>query len=393
MGGYRGVRMSRGWLVLLYWLMVGGPWWLGCSSDDNRVNLKPGTVVVRIGSVAPLTGPQSHLGKDNENGARLAIEEANRQNLMLGGHPAYFELESEDDAADPRTATVVAQRLADDGINGVVGHLNSGTTIPASRVYADEGIPQVSPSATNPKYTHQGFETAFRVMANDEQQGHALGYFTEATLRAHRVAIIDDATAYGQGLADEFARVVRQLGGQVVSREHTDDHSTDFLAILTRIKAESPDLLFFGGMDAQGGPLLKQMRGLRVPALFLTGDGGCSREFYRLAGIAAEDSYCSLPGVPLDRMSAGREFRRRFNARFGEIEDYAPYSYDAVNVMIAAMRQADSPLPSRYLPVLKHIHYTGVTSVISFDERGDLANAQVTLYRWHKGERVPVEHP
>lgn len=366
---------------------------MGCSPQSNSPKLQPGTVVVRIGSVAPLTGPQSHLGKDNENGARLAIDEANRQGIRLGGRPVYFELDSEDDAADPRTATVVAQRLADEGVNGVIGHLNSGTTIPASRVYADEGIPQISPSATNPKYTHQGFATAFRVMANDEQQGRVLGQFSVAQLKSHRVAVIDDATAYGQGLADEYEKALRQAGGEVVLREHTDDHSTDFLAILTRIKAQQPDLIFFGGMDAQGGPMLKQIRGLRMPVLFLTGDGGCSKEFYRLAGPAAEGSYCSLPGTPLENMPGGSDFKRRFNARFGEIEDYAPYSYDAVNVLIAAMRQADSPQPARYLPIMKQIRYTGVSSVIQFDAQGDLANAQVTLYQWRGAERVPIRLP
>ncbi len=376
-------------MALGYGGLIGLTLLYGCSPRQPVSSLPDGTVVVRIGSVSPLTGPQSHLGKDNENGARMAVDDANRQGIHLGGKPVYFELQSEDDAADPSAATVVAQRLADDGVAGVVGHLNSGTTIPASRVYADEGIPQISPSATNPKYTHQGFATAFRVMANDEQQGRVLGQFAQG-IQAHTVALIDDATAYGQGLTDQFGLAAQRAGVKVVMHEHTDDHSTDFLAILTRIKAQAPDLIFFGGMDAQSGPLLKQLRALRIPALFLTGDGGCSREFYRLAGEAAEGSYCSLPGVPLEAMPGGRDFKRRFQARFGDIEDYAPYSYDAVGVLIAAMRQADSAQPEKYLPQLKKLVYTGVTARIRFDANGDLADGRVTLYQWHHGERQPI---
>ncbi len=349
------------------------------------------TLVVRIGSVAPLTGPQAHLGKDNENGARLAIADANAQNITIGGKKVHFELMGEDDAADPKTGTIVAQKLVDAKVNGVVGHLNSGTTIPASKVYADAGIVQISPSATNPKYTHQGFKTAFRVMANDEQQGKVLGEFATGRLKAGTVAIIDDATAYGQGLADEFAKAVADAGAKIVAREHTDDHSTDFSAILTRIKSRSPDLIFYGGMDAQSGPMAKQIRTLKITSVFLTGDGGCSQEFSQLAGEAAEGTYCSLPGVPLEKMPRGADFKKRFNAQYGEIQDYAPYSYDAVGVMVAAMKAADSPDPAKYLPVLAAISYPGVTATIRFDEHGDLKGGLVTLYQWKSGTKVPQD--
>ncbi|MDE2342810.1 MAG: branched-chain amino acid ABC transporter substrate-binding protein [Betaproteobacteria bacterium] len=360
-----------------------------CSKAPAPVDAN--TLIVRIGSVAPLTGPQAHLGKDNENGARLAIADANTQNIILGGKKVRFELVGEDDSADPKTGTIVAQKLADAKVNGVVGHLNSGTTIPASKIYADAGIVQISPSATNPKYTHQGFKTAFRVMANDEQQGKVLGEFATSHLKAHTIAIIDDATAYGQGLADEFAKAITAAGAQVVAREHTDDHSTDFSAILTRIKSRNPDLIFYGGMDAQSGPMVKQVRMLRMSTAFLTGDGGCSQEFSQLAGEAADGTYCSLPGVPLEKMPKGADFKKRFNAQYGEIQDYAPYSYDAVGVMIAAMRAADSADPAKYLPALASITYPGVTATIQFDEHGDLKGGKVTVYQWKAGSKVPLE--
>ncbi len=378
------------------WWYAGAPaQYLGflllCSCSPSPQSVNTGEITVRIGSVAPLTGPQAHLGKDNENGARLAIEDANKKHLVIGGHKVHFVLISEDDAADPRTGTIVAQKLVDEQVNGVVGHLNSGTTIPASKIYYDAGIVQVSPSATNPKYTHQGFTTAFRVMANDEQQGRVLGEFAAQRLHMHTVAIVDDSTAYGQGLANEFEKSVVAAGLKVVVHEHTDDHSTDFSAILTRIRERVPDLIFYGGMDAQSGPMMKQVRMLQIPAIFLTGDGGCSMEFQQLAGEAAEGAYCSLPGVPLEKMPLGLDFKQRFNAQYGEIQDYAPYSYDAVGVMIAAMQAADSIDPEKYRPALFHLAYPGVTAHIEFDSNGDLKGGHITLYRWIGGKKLPQD--
>ena len=362
----------------------------GCGKSSS-VSGSNDSITIKIGSAAPLTGSQAHLGKDNESGARLAVDDANTQNIVIGGKKAHFELMSEDDAADPKTGTIVAQKFADAKVNGVVGHLNSGTSIPASRVYSDAGIVQISPSATNPKYTHQGFKTAFRVMANDEQQGRVLGQFATVGLKAKSVAIIDDATAYGQGLADEFEKAVKASGASVVAREHTDDHGTDFLAILTRVKSKNADLIFYGGMDAQSAPMVRQVKTLKMSARFLTGDGGCSHEFSELAGDASEGSYCSLPGVPPELMPKGVDFKQRFNAKYGDIQDYAPYAYDAVGVMIAAMKAADSADPVKYQTALAHISYPGVTATIAFDDNGDLKGGLVTLYQWQKGQKVPVK--
>lgn len=378
------------------WHGAQAPWWIallvvtGCSKPAPPASSSADVVTVRIASVAPLTGPQAHLGKDNENGAAMAIADANAKKLVIGGHTVHFELVSEDDAADPKTGTIVAQKMVDAKVNGVVGHLNSGTTIPASRIYAEAGIVQISPSATNPKYTHQGFKTAFRVMANDEQQGNALGRFATATLNTHTVVVIDDATAYGQGLADEFTKSFVANGGKVLGREHTDDHSTDFSAILTRVKARAPDLIFYGGMDAQSGPMVKQLRTLQMSTLFLTGDGGCSHEFAQLAGEAADRAYCSLPGLPLEKMPGGLDFKKRFNAQYGDIQDYAPYSYDAVGVLIAAMRAANSVDPTHYASALSTLDYPGVTARIRFDGNGDLEGGLITLYQWKLGQKVPL---
>ncbi len=348
-------------------------------------------IVVKLGHVAPMTGPQAHLGKVNENGARLAIEELNAQGLEIGGAKASFELLAEDDQADPKQGSIVAQKLVDAKVQGVIGHLNSGTTIPASKLYSDAGIPQISGSATNPKYTQQGFKTAFRVMANDVQQGKALGEFA-AKQGAKTVAIVDDRTAYGQGLADEFRKSAEAAGIKVVATEYTNDKATDFKAILTKIKSKKPDLVFYGGMDAQGGPMAKQMKELGIKAKFLGGDGVCTPEFMKLGGEATEGNYCSLPGMPLEKLAKGPEFKDKFNKKFGaEIQLYAPYVYDAVLVMADSMKRADSVDPAKYLPEVGKTKYDGVTAVIEFDEFGDLKGGAISMYQYKGGKLEYVE--
>ncbi len=349
----------------------------GCGKDAPP----PGSaVVIKIGQVSPLTGPQAHLGKDNDNGARLAIEELNAKGVTIGGARVKFELMSEDDQADPKTGTIVAQKLADARVAGVIGHLNSGTTIPASKIYNDAGIPQISPSATNPKYTLQGYKGAFRVMANDVQQGKVLGEYAVSKLGAKKIAIIDDRTAYGQGLADEFEKAAKAAGAAIVGREYTTDRATDFRSILTNVKARQPELLFYGGMDAQAGPMAAQMKTLAVKARFLAGDGAQSPEFIKLAGAAAEGVVASSPGVPLDKMPGGKGFTERFNAKYGQIQIYAPYAYDAVMTLVDAMQKANSTQPAKYLPELARINRQGVTGPIVFDEKGDLQSGPITLY-------------
>ena len=300
-------------------------------------------------------------------------------------------LVSEDDMADPRTATIVAQKLVDQRVAGVLGHLNSGTSIPASKIYLDAGIPQISPSATAIAYTAQGFKTAFRVMTNDRQQGKVLGEYAVKKMDAKRIAIIDDRTAYGQGLADEVDKAVKASGGEVIAREFTTDRSTDFRAILTSIKAKNPDLVFYGGMDAQGAPMIKQLRSLGLKAKFLGGDGVQTSEFLKLAGADAEGVTPSSPGLPIDSMPGGTEFRKKFTERFGPIQTYAPYAYDAARTMVEAMKMADSAEPAKYLAQLPHVRLNGVTGVIGFDDKGDIRGGAITMYQVRNGKWEVLE--
>lgn len=361
------------------------------KKEESATATMTGELTVRIGQVSPLTGPQAHLGKDNDNGARLAIDEINASGVTLGGKKVKFVLVSEDDQADPKFATIVADKLIDQKVAGVIGHLNSGTSIPASKRYHEAGIPQISPSATAIAYTSQGFKTAFRVMTNDRQQGKVLGEYAVKKLGAKRIAIIDDRTAYGQGLADEVDKAVKTSGGEVIAREFTTDRSTDFLAILTSIKAKKPDLVFYGGMDAQGAPMVKQLHSLGIKAKFLGGDGVQTAEFLKLAATQAESVTASSPGLPIESMPGGREFKQKFTDRFGAIQTYAPYAYDAVMTMVDAMKKADSAVPAQYLTELPRVQRTGVTGNISFDEKGDVRGGAITLYQVKAGKWEVLE--
>jgi len=351
--------------------------------------------VVKIGSAAPLSGPSAHQGKDTENGARMAVEELNAKGVLIDGKKVTWVLLAEDDGSDPKQGTAVAQKLVDGGAMAVVGHLNSGTTVPASKIYHSAGIPQISPSATTPIYTHQGFKSAFRVVANDDLVGRVLAKYSLDTLHAKRIAVIDDRTAFGQGLADEFVKGIKGAGGAIVSRQFTNDKATDFNAILTQIKSHQPDLIFYGGMDAVGGPMLKQMKALGIAAKFVSGDGVCSEKLPILAGDALADDLvtCVVAGGVTGPQEANyAAFMARYRQRFNlPVETYAPYAYDAVMVFAEAMQAARSSDPAKYLPALRAVHHQGVTGDIAFDDKGDLQNAALTLYTYRKGKKTRLQ--
>ena len=351
--------------------------------------------VVKIGHVAPMSGAIAHLGKDNEYGARLAIEEINAKGVSINGKKVKFELVAEDDAADPKQGTAAAQKLVDAKVSGVIGHLNSGTTIPASKIYSDAGIPQISPSSTNPKYTRQGYKTTFRVVADDVHLGGTLGRYAVNELKGKTIAVIDDRTAYGQGVAEEFEKAVKAAGGNVVGHEFTTDKATDFMPILTTLKGKKPDIIFFGGMDAVGGPMMKQMKSLNIKAKFMGGDGVCTTEMIKLAGDALGDGQvvCAEAGGVDGALKKGMdEFNVKFKKRFNDdVKLYSPYVYDAVYVMVDAMQRAKSTEPAKYLPELaKTTGFKGVTGTISFDAKGDIKNGALTLYTFKAGKRDQI---
>jgi branched-chain amino acid transport system substrate-binding protein len=347
--------------------------------------------VVKIGHVAPLSGAQAHYGKDNENGVRMAIEDLNAQKIQIGGKTIKFEIQAEDDAADPKQGTAAAQKLCDAKVAGVVGHLNSGTTIPASKVYNDCGIPHVTGAATNPNLTKPGYKTTYRIIANDNALGAALALYAADKLKLKTVAIIDDRTAYGQGVAEVFKKTAESKGMKVVASEFTNDKATDFMAILTSIKAKNPDAIFYGGMDTQAGPMLRQMEQLGITkAKFFGGDGICTAEIAKLSAGSKtlENVICAEGGASLDKMPGGKAWKDRYDKKYpGQFQIYSPYTYDATFVLVDAMKRANSTDPKVYTKELAKANYKGVTANIQFEPNGELKNAASTLYTYKDGKK------
>jgi branched-chain amino acid transport system substrate-binding protein len=372
----------------------------GCGRDEPQTEAKKGDapagaaapqeVVVRIGHAAPLTGGIAHLGKDNENGARLAIDQANAKGMVIGGARVKFELLAEDDEEKPDRGPIIAQKFADAKVAGVVGHLNSGVTIPASAVYHQAGIPMVSGSATNPKLTEQGFKEIFRVVGRDDQQGPAIASFLNSEYKLKTVAVIDDATAYGEGLANEVEKALKAAGVEVLPRERGTKDTRDWKAVLTKLRSRNPDAVFYGGMDATGGPLLKQGRELGIKAVFAFGDGGCTDKMAELAGEKnAEGMVCSQAGIPVQ--AASTAFLEAYKAKFNmEPILYAPFTYDSTNLLIAAMQKADSVDPQKYLPALAAIEHNGASGTIQFDAKGDRKDAEITIFAMKAAKIAPI---
>ena len=351
-------------------------------------------MIVKIGHVAPLSGSQAHYGKDNENGVRMAIEDLNAQNIVIGGKKIKFEIVAEDDAADPKQGTATAQKLCDAKVAGVVGHLNSGTTIPASKVYNDCGIPHVTGAATNPNLTKPGYKTTYRIIANDLALGAGLAFYAADSLKLKRVAIIDDRTAYGQGVSEIFKKTALAKGMTVVDEQFTTDKATDFMAILTAVKAKNPDAVFYGGMDAQAGPMLRQMEQLGMSNVkYFGGDGICTAEIAKLAAGAKTigNVVCAEGGASLAKMPGGEAWMKRYEAKYPkQYQIYSPYTYDATFVLVDAMKRAKSTDPKVYTPELIKTNFKGVTTTIAFEPNGELKNPAITLYVYKDGKKFPL---
>ena len=351
--------------------------------------------VVKIGHVAPLSGAQAHYGKDNENGVRMAIEDLNAQKIKIAGKTIKFEIQAEDDAADPKQGTAAAQKLCDAKVAGVVGHLNSGTTIPASKIYNDCGIPHVTGAATNPNLTKPGYKTTYRIIANDNALGAALALYATDKLKLKNIAVIDDRTAYGQGVAEVFKKTAQSKGAKIVDEQFTNDKATDFMAILTAIKSKNPDAIFYGGMDPQAGPMLRQMEQLGMTNVkYFGGDGICTSEIAKLSAGAKTlgNVVCAEGGASLQKMPGGAAWKQRYDQKYpGQFQVYSPYTYDATFVLVDAMKRANSWDPKVYVKELPKTNFQGVTARIQFEPNGELKNAATTLYTYKDGKKTPLE--
>ena len=351
--------------------------------------------VIKIGHIGPVSGPQAHFGKDNENGVRMAIEDLNAKGMEIGGKKVKFQLVAEDDAADPKQGTAASQKLCDDKVAGAATFLNSGVAIPSSKVFHDCGIPMITGAATNPELTKPGWNTTYRVIANDNALGAALADYVAKVAKLKTVAVVDDRTAYGQGLASVFKKEAEKQGVKVVASEFTNDKATDFMAILTSIKAKKPDAIFYGGMYGQAGPMLRQMAQLGMnEAKLLGGDGICVPELAKVAAGAKplENVVCADGGASLGKMPGGSEWKKRYDAKFpGQFQVYSPYFYDATMLLADAMKRANSWDPKVYIPFLQKADYAGVTSRIQFEANGEMKNPSYTLSQFINGTKTPME--
>jgi branched-chain amino acid transport system substrate-binding protein len=347
--------------------------------------------VVKIGHTGPLTGPQAYSGKDNENGVRLAIEELNAKAVNIGGKKIKFELMSEDDQADPKTGVLVAQKLIDSGVKFVTGPVNSGVAIPASRAYNEAGV-ILATVATNPKVTEPGYKNLFRVMASDSMVGSLMATYAAKELKLKTVAVIDDRTAYGQGLAEEFKKNAKSAGLNIVAHEYTNDKATDFTAILTSIKSKKVDGIFFGGYTPQGAPMAQQMKKLAINAKLLGGDI-CSHEMGKLGGDAVGDNvYCAQGGAILDKVAAGPAFRAKYKKRYNQDPDlYAPSYYDAMYMIYEAMQKTGSTDPQKVGAEIRKLSYKGIAGTYTFDQRGEMTNPPMTVFTFKNSEPFPIK--
>lgn len=346
---------------------------------------------VKVGFAAPLTGANAGYGKDLQNGVQLALDEANAKKIQIGGKTAKFTIQAEDDQADPRVGVQAAQKLVDGGVAVVVGHFNSGTTIPASQIYETAGIPVIDPAATNPTITQRGFANVFTVISSDAQNAGTAGTYAVTVTKAKKIAMIDDRTAFGQGEADEFEKAVKAAGGSIVAHEYSDNQTVDFSAQLTALKAAGADLVFFGGLDRQAAAVAKRMKQLGMTAQLVGGGGVMDTDFLKLAGDASEGTMAWEYGSPLEKMPKGKAFADTFQKHFGvAILAYAPFGYDAAWAAVNAMQKANSIDPKVYRPALKAISFPGITGTIAFDDKGALKNASSTMYQVKNGAWVPI---
>ena len=367
---------------------------LGGVASAQRVSDQQRAITVVIGSAAPLSGTQAVFGNDNTDGVRMAIEDLNKRDIHIGGRKVVWRLDAQDDRANPSRAGRVARRFVAEHVNGVVGHLNSSCTAAAAPIYASAGIPEITPSASDPRIAQRGYRTFYRIIANDYAIGAGLALYAQKGLKAKTAVVVEDGTSYGNGIAQAFERVAQPSGIQILDQQSVNPRTTDFKKIVDKIRGLNPDVVFYGGMAFQASILLRQMRSQGSKARFLGGDGICTPEFAKLAGPAANSNViCAEGGVPVASMPSGPAWKGRFDAQYGTstFQLYAPYAYDATMLLAQAMIKAGSVNPQIYRHAIRHIGYDGVTkSNIQFNSDGELVDPSITISSFPGGHKTSL---
>ncbi|MCM2341854.1 branched-chain amino acid ABC transporter substrate-binding protein [Rhodoferax sp.] len=346
---------------------------------------------VVIGLTGPLSGANAFAGKDNENGVRLAVDDLNSKKITVGGKTLKFVLQSEDDQCDPKAGVQVAQKFVDGGVKFVMGPYCSGVAVPASRIY-NEGGAMMSTVGTNPKVTLGGYKNLFRIIASDNQIGSGMANYAAKVLKLKTVAVIDDRTAFGQGVAEEFTKEANKLGLNVVAKEFTTDKATDFTAILTSLKAKKPEAIFFGGYAPQAAPMTRQMQQLAIKAKLLGGDTLCSPEMGKLAGDAVNDVvFCAQGGSILEKTAAGPAFKAKYKQRYNQDADvYAAPFYDQTMFIGESIQKAGSLDPDKVGAVIYKASYKGIMGTYAYDDKGNMKQAPITVYTFKNATLVPL---
>jgi branched-chain amino acid transport system substrate-binding protein len=350
---------------------------IGCQKKED---------VVKIGIAGPMTGDQAKMGMDFKNGATLAVEEWNSKGGILGKKIALIV---SDDQHDPKQAVAVANKMVNEGAAGVIGHFNSSCSIPASDVYNRAGVPMITPGSTNPQLTERGYSNVFRVCGRDDQQGKVGADYVSQVLKLKQVAVLHDKTTYGQGLADEFKRFLGE-GVEVVYYGGIVQGDKDFKMILTTVKNKNPALIFFGGIYPEAGLLVRQAKELGLIAPFMSGDGTIDAKFIEIAGPqAAEGTLLTFSPDP-NHIPTAKNFIDNYRLRFGEIGPYSIYAYDATNILLTAIKEAQGTESKRIIDKLHSLEFEGALGKIGFDAKGDVTVSPYVV--WITKDGKFIEH-
>ncbi|TWC69959.1 branched-chain amino acid ABC transporter substrate-binding protein [Herbaspirillum sp. SJZ099] len=339
---------------------------------------------VVIGCAAPLSGPSAATGASLVRAAQIAIDDLNRQPIYLNGDKLVFKLLSQDDRSDPRTGVLVANYLVKSDVVGVVGHWNSGVSLLASRIYNEVELAQIAPGSTARSYTQQAFSTTFRIVAHDDEGVVMIAEYVLREMKARRIAVIDDGTPFGSGYAGEFSKQVVALGGEVVLQGRISHKTSDFNDVMKAVKAAAPDVIFFGGLDAQAGQLVREMRRFGTTVPLIGGSGLVSALFLKTAGDAGEGTIGLEPGARSYKGEQWQRFEKAYSAQGAAREDmsiYAPFVYDAVRMLAAAIKQANTLDRRKITQTLHEIRYEGMTGSIAFDTEGNVRNPILSFYQ------------